>query len=111
MEKTEASAKTDIEETKEMSTLSLTVFTIETDLKPVLAFAAKKYEEADIFLRDERVRTTLKSLSSGGVALCDDYSILRIRLANPDERARYRDTATTLIADHEAVFLVDLNTE
>jgi hypothetical protein len=111
LEKTEAPAKTDIKETKEMSTLSLSIFTIEADLKPLLAFATKKHEEADAFFRDERVRTKLKSVSSGGIALCDDYSILRLRLANADERARYRDETTSSIEGHAAVFLVDVDKE
>jgi hypothetical protein len=111
LEKTEAPATTDIEETKEMSTLSLTIFTIEADLKPILAFAAKKHEEADTFLRDERLRSKLKSVSSGGVALCDDYSILRIRLANADERSSYRDRTTSSVGGHAAVFLVDVDQE
>jgi hypothetical protein len=92
--------------------LSLSIFTIEADRKPVLAFAAKKFEEADTFFRDERVRTKLRSTSSGGVPLCDDYTILRIRLANADERARHREkAATSSIGDQAAVFLVDVDKE
>jgi hypothetical protein len=95
-----------------MNALSLSLFTIEADLRPVLAFAAKKHAEAEAFFRDERVRTKLKSVRSGGVALCDDYSILRIRLANADERACYRGkTTTSAIGDHVAVFLVDVDKE
>jgi hypothetical protein len=90
--------------------LSLSIFTIEADRKPVLAFAAKKFEEADAFFRDERVRTKLRSASSGGIPLCDDYTILRIRLANADERARYREQAAARpMADLAAVFLVDVD--
>jgi hypothetical protein len=55
--------------------LSLSIFTIEADLKPVLAFATKKYHEAEVFFRDERVRSKLRSVSCSGVPLCDDYSI------------------------------------
>jgi hypothetical protein len=90
--------------------LSLSIFTIEADLKPVLAFAARKHEEADAFFRDERVRTKLKSVRSGGVPLCDDLSILRIRLANTDERARYREKAAARpMANPAAIFLVDVD--
>jgi hypothetical protein len=88
--------------------LSLSIFTIEADRKPVLAFAAKKFEEADAFFRDERVRTKLRSANSGGVPLCDDFTILRIRLANAEERARYREKATAnSTGNPAAVFLVD----
>jgi hypothetical protein len=72
-------------------TFSLSIFTIEADRKPLLAFAAKRHQEAEAFLKDERVRTKLKSIVSGGIRLCDDYSILRIRLANSVERARYHE--------------------
>jgi hypothetical protein len=90
--------------------LSLSIFTIEADRKPVLAFAAKKHEEADVFFRDERVRAKLKSARSGGVSLCDDLSTLRIRLANAAERVRYRGKmATSSIGDRAAVFLVDVD--
>jgi hypothetical protein len=90
--------------------LSLSIFTIEADRKPMLAFAATKFEEADTFFRDERVRTKLRSASSGGVPLCDDYTILRIRLANAGERARYREKAAAKsTGDPAAVFLVDID--
>jgi hypothetical protein len=88
--------------------LSLSIFTIEADRKPVLAFAAKKFEEADAFFREGRVRTKLRSANSGGVPPCDDFTILRIRLANAEERARYREKATAnSTGNPAAVFLVD----
>lgn len=92
--------------------LSLSIFTIEADCKPVLAFEAKKYVDADAFFRDERVRTKLRSASFGGVPLCDEYTILRIRLANADERTRYREKAEAKSTrDPAAVFLVDIERE
>src|SRR3984957_1583250 len=65
---------------------SISIFTIGADRKPVLAFGAKKYQEAVAFCADERVLTKLRSVRSGGVPLCNDYSILRVRLANSGER-------------------------
>jgi len=89
---------------------SLSIFTIEADLKPLLAFAAKKHQDAEAFFRDEKVRTKLRSASSGGTPLCDNHSILRIRLANADERARYRERlAARPTANPAAVFLVDVD--
>jgi hypothetical protein len=61
-------------------TLSLSIFTIEADRKPLLAFAAKKYQEAEAFCADERVLTKLRSVTSGGVPPCNDHSILRVRM-------------------------------
>jgi hypothetical protein len=89
---------------------SLSIVTIEADREPLLAFAAKKFEKADAFFRDERVRVKLRSASSSGVPLCDDLSILRIRLANADERARYREkTSANSTGNPAAVFLVDID--
>ena len=92
-------------------TLSLSIFTIEADRKPVLAFAARKYQEAEAFCADERVLTKLSSVSSGGVPLCDDYSILHVRLATSDERARYHDRTKNRpsMDSRAAVFLVDVD--
>jgi hypothetical protein len=92
-------------------TLSLSIFTIEADRKPVLAFAAKKHHEAEAFCADERVLTKLRSVSSGGVPLCDDCSILRVRLATSEERARYHDRTKQRSSTENlaAVLLVDVD--
>ena len=92
-------------------TLSLSIFTIEADRKPVLAFAAKKHHEAEAFRADERVLTKLRSATSGGVPLCDDHSILRVRLATSDERARYHERTKNRpsLDSRAAVFLVDVD--
>jgi hypothetical protein len=91
--------------------LSLSIFTVEADRKPVLALAAKKHQEVEAFCADERVRNKLKSIRSGGVPLCDDYSILRIRMARSDERARYHEATPRSSIDFPAVFLIDVDEE
>jgi hypothetical protein len=48
-------------------TLSLSIFTIEADRKPLLAFPAKKHHDAEAFCTDERVLTKLRSARSSGV--------------------------------------------
>ncbi|MDR3486687.1 MAG: hypothetical protein P4M05_17520 [Bradyrhizobium sp.] len=92
-------------------TLSLSIFTIEADRKPIFAFAAKRYQEAEAFCADERVLTKLKSVSSGGIPLCGEHSILRVRLATPDERARYDDRRKrrSSMENRAAAFLVDVD--
>jgi hypothetical protein len=92
-------------------TLSLSIFTIEADRKPLLAFGANKYQEAETFCADERVRTKLISVRSGGIQVCDDHSILRVRLAKSDERARYHEKTTpqSSLENLSAVFLVDVD--
>jgi hypothetical protein len=91
--------------------LSLSIFTIEADRKPLLAFAARKHQDAEAFCADERVLAKLRSASSGGVPLCDDHSILRVRLATPYERARYHDQTKqrSSMENRAAVFLVDVD--
>jgi hypothetical protein len=92
-------------------TLSLSIFTIEADRKPIFAFAAKRHQEAEALCADERVLTKLRSVSSGGIPLCDEHSVLRIRLATPDERARYRDRTKrrSSMENRAAAFLVDVD--
>jgi len=92
-------------------TPSLSIFTIEADRKPLLAFAAKKYQEAAAFCADERVLTKLRSIRSSGVPLCNNDSILHVRLATSDERARYHDRTTQRSSKEnlEVVFLVDVD--
>src|ERR1700677_796760 len=99
-------------EGREMSEpLSLSIFTIEADRKPLLVFAAKKHQEAENFCADERVLTKLKSLRAAGVPLCDDFSILRVRLAKSDERARYHQQANprSSLQNLATVFLIDVD--
>ena len=62
-------------EGEEMSDpLSLSVFTMEADRKPIAVFAAKKHQEAEAFFNDERVRAKLQAANSGGVPLIGDRS-------------------------------------
>jgi hypothetical protein len=91
--------------------LSLSIFTIEADRKPVLAFAAKKHQDAEAFFKDERVRAKLQSARSGGVAVLDDPSILRIRLANAAERNRYREKVAERPEKPGVVFLIEIDQE
>jgi hypothetical protein len=92
--------------------LSLSIFTIEADRKPILAFAAKKYEEAETFFRDEELRSKLRLTISGGVSLCDGLTILRLRLATAAERTHFREgMASNVAGDLASVFLVDIDCE
>ena len=92
-------------------TFSLSIFTIEADRKPLLAFAAKKYQEAEAFCEDQRVLAKLRSVSAGGVPLCDDHSILGVRLATPGEKALYHDQTKqrSSMENTAAVFLVEVD--
>jgi hypothetical protein len=89
--------------------LSLSVFALEVDSKPVLTFEARLYLDAEAILADERLRTTLCAAKSGGAPVCDDYSILRLRLAHPDEAKRFKVAASPPTDDLKLVYLVDLD--
>src|ERR1700682_6037197 len=80
--------------------LSLSVFTIEVDRKPVVAFASRKYSEAEEICADERIRAKLSSVRSGGEPLSHEFAILRVRLARPDEKALYYQQASARSAEN-----------
>ncbi len=48
---------------------SLSIFTIEVDGKPTLAFEAKRYSEAEAICQGEQLRTKLSALKSGDFPL------------------------------------------
>ena len=73
--------------------LSLSIFTIVVDRIPAVTFRCKKHSEAEAICADERIRAKLRTMISGGKSLIDDYSILHVRLARPDERAMYLEQA------------------
>ena len=90
--------------------LSLSVFTIEVDRKPVISFAARKYSDAEAICADQRIRDKLTSVRSGGKPLCDELATLRVRLSNPDEKNRYKVQTSARSADAgRPVYLVDLD--
>jgi hypothetical protein len=91
--------------------LSLSVFTIEVDRKPVLALQGKKQSEIEYVLSDEHVRNQLALLKSAGEPLSHDFSIFRIRIANAAERQLYKDNAASLLTSdgQELVVLVTLD--
>jgi hypothetical protein len=91
--------------------LSLSIFTIEIDGKPTLAFEAKRYSEAEAICGDEGLRAKLSLLKSGDVPVCGDNAILDVRLAHPDEAALYRQAAgaSPPTDDLVLVYLVELN--
>ena len=70
--------------------LSLSVFVLEVDRRPVVAFASRTHAAAEAILEEEQLRERLAQVRSGGVPLCDQIAIFRLRLAHPDEKAIYR---------------------
>ncbi|SHJ44545.1 hypothetical protein SAMN05444159_0639 [Bradyrhizobium lablabi] len=91
--------------------LSLSIFTIEVDGKPTLAFEAKRYSEAEAICGDEELRAKLSLLKSGDVTICGDNALLDVRLARPDEAAFYRQAAEASQSNDDLllVYLVELD--
>ena len=91
--------------------LSLSIFTIEADRRPLLAVQCHKHLETEAFLSDEYLRQQLSLLTSGGKVLCDNFSIFRVRLAHPSEREIYYKNPASLLTGNGqlAVVLVDLD--
>ncbi|MGM4954232.1 hypothetical protein ACT4MK_02350 [Bradyrhizobium barranii] len=90
---------------------SLSVFAVEVDRRPAFAFASKTHVAAEAILKGEELRTKLSALKSGGAPLCDDYGIMRLRLARPAEREIYEDRRFGRIHHNEfyGAFLVELD--
>jgi hypothetical protein len=89
---------------------SLSTFTIEIDRRPVLVLQAKWQREAEEICQ-EWLQTNLTALKSGGEPLFDVKSEARVRLAHPDERARYWEASETSKSpdDIKVVYLVELD--
>jgi len=75
--------------------MSLSIFTIVVDQKPVVAFGCKKHSDAEAICADERIRAKLSSIRSGGRPLLDDFAVPFVRMARPDERALYYEQASS----------------
>jgi hypothetical protein len=89
--------------------LQFSIWTLEVDDKPTLAFEAKKYREADDLCRQKWLRVELGLQKFKGVPLCRADSHLRIRLARSAEIALYRHAAEANNSSDNMVFLIELD--
>ena len=86
------------------------IWTLEIDGQPTLAFEARKYREADDICRQEWLRFELGQQKINDVPLCRADSDLRIRLARPDEVFLYRQAAeANKLSDDKLVYLIELD--
>ena len=86
------------------------IWTLEIDGKPTLAFEAKKYREANEICHQEWLRVELSQQKIKDLPLCRADSDLRIRLARPDEMALYRQAAeANKSSDDKLVYLIELD--
>jgi hypothetical protein len=90
--------------------LRRSIWTLEIDGNPTLAFEARKYREADDLCRQEWLRVELGLQKFNNVPLCCANSDLRIRLARPAERILYRRAAEANTSSGDVlVYLIELD--
>ncbi len=70
---------------------SLSVFTMDIDGKPILAFEAKNVREASELCKEDWLRADLSVLTSDGIPLCTAAAKLSVRRATESETQVYRD--------------------
>jgi hypothetical protein len=91
--------------------LQPSIWTLEVDGKPTLAFEAKKYREANELCHEDWLRVELGLQKLNGVPLRGPDSHLRIRLARRAEIVLYRQAAEAHnSSDHtKMVYLIELD--
>jgi hypothetical protein len=91
--------------------LHSSIWTLEVDGRPTLAFEARKYREAIELCHEDWLRVELGLQKLSGVPLCRADSDLRIRLARPAEMVLYRRTveANNSSDDSNLVYLIKLD--
>jgi hypothetical protein len=86
------------------------IWTLEIDGKPTLAFEAMKYREADEICHQEWLGLELRQRKIDSVPLCVADSHLRIRLARPAEMLLYRQAAeANKLSDNGLAYLIELD--
>jgi hypothetical protein len=87
------------------------IFTIEVAGRPTVSFEARQLREASELCQEEWFRSDLNALSSNGEPICKVGSKLKARIANENERARYREGAQEVKVSDEIlmVYLIDLD--
>jgi hypothetical protein len=86
------------------------IWMLEIDGKPTLAFEALKNREADEIRHQEWLRVELGQRKINHVPLCGADSHLRIRLARPAEMLLYRQAAeANKLSDNHLAYLIELD--
>ena len=90
---------------------TFSVFTIEINGRPTLALQGKKHKDAERLCEQDRLRTELSTITSGGTPLCDASATLKVRLATAEEAVLYRQAtqSTEPSSGTNVVYLVDLD--
>ena len=94
-----------------MSSTVGTVFAMDIDGKPTLAFEAKSLREASELCKEDWLRADLSVLTSNGIPLCTAVAKLTVRRATETERQVYRgaDAEAQAPDDLLLAYLVELD--
>jgi hypothetical protein len=89
----------------------VSIFTIEIDGNPTLAFEAKNMTEAQGLCKEQWLFDDLGALSSGGSAVCGVGAKLAVRRATERESQVYREAERSVPASDDLVlaYLVELD--
>jgi hypothetical protein len=90
---------------------TFSIFTIEINGRPTLALQGKKHKDAERLCEQDRLRTELSTITSGGTPLYDAGATMNVRLATAEEAVLYRQAtqSTEPSSDTTVVYLVDLD--
>ena len=93
-----------------MASFSGSVFAMEIDGKPTIAFEAKNLREASELCKEDWLRADLIALKSNGVPLCTPTAKLTVRRADELETQVYRDADLQADTDDLVLaYLVELD--
>ena|SRR5271165_357931 len=89
----------------------VSIFTIEINGNPTIAFEAKNMAEARGLCKEQWLLDDLGALSSGGLALCGVGAKLAVRRATEREMQVYREAERSVPASDDLVlaYLVELD--
>ena len=87
------------------------IFTLEINGRPILSLQAKRHADAERLCEYDRLLTTLSTVTSDGIPLCDARATMKLRLATAEEAALYRRATLSIepSSDTKFVYLVDLD--
>ena len=90
---------------------TFSIFTLEINGRPILSLQAKRHADAERLCEYDRLRTTLSTVTSDGIPLCDARATMKLRLATAEEAALYRRATESVepSSDTKFVYLVDLD--
>jgi hypothetical protein len=94
-----------------MASLLTSIFAVEVDGKPTIAFEAKNLREASELCKQDWLRIDLGGLKSNGIPLCSATAKLKVRMATELEAQIYRDAERDVQASDDLmlVYLVELD--